>query len=169
MLRRLLGSVAVSAVVLAPAGCTGDIELDEVLAVTDVLSGYYDNGVKDGKTQLVPSITFKLKNQGAKLVPGIELDVAFWEEGAPGELDSAQVKAIGNDGLAAGASTDSLTVRATVGYTLEGARDSFFTHSQFKGFIAKMFAKRSGRIFPLGQFKMDQRIIPHSTMSARVP
>ena len=106
--------------------------------------------------------------RAAQQVPGIELDVAFWEEGATGELDSVQIKAIGGDGLAPGASTEALTVRAKVGYTFEGTRDSFFTNSRFKGFIAKMFAKRSGRIFPLGQFKMDQRFIPHS-MSARVP
>ena len=168
MARRLVGLLVILLGLAAPAGCGRDIELDEALAVTDVLSGYYDNGVKNTGTQYVPSITFKLKNQTAQQVPGIELDVAFWEEGATGELDSVQIKAIGGDGLAPGASTEALTVRATVGYTFEGARDSFFTNSRFKGFIAKMFAKRSGRIFPLGQFKMDQRFIPHS-MSARVP
>ncbi len=72
------------------------------------------------------------------------------------------------DGLAAGASSEPLTIRSKVGFTLEGARDDFFRHSLFRDVTARMFAKRSGRIFPLGQFKMDQRIIPHST-SARVP
>ena len=101
----------------APAGCGRDIELNEALAVTDVLSGYYDNGVKDGKTHFVPSITFRLKNQSAQKVPGIELDVAFWEEGKDGEMDSVSRAGIGADGLAAGASTEPLTVRSNVGFT----------------------------------------------------
>ncbi len=81
MARRLVGLLVILLGLAAPAGCGRDIELDEALAVTDVLSGYYDNGVKDGKTHFVPSITFRLKNQSAQTVPDIELDVAFWADG----------------------------------------------------------------------------------------
>ena len=123
MPRRLVGLLVILIGLAAPAGCGGDIPLNEALAVTDVLSGYYDNGIKGTGTQYLPIITFKLKNQSVQKVPGIELDVAFWEEGATGELDSVQVKAIGGDGLAPGASTEALTVRPKVGYTFEGTRE----------------------------------------------
>ena len=167
MTRRLLGLLVLSLGLAAPAGCGRDVALNEVLAVTDVLSGYYDNGIKNGKIHMVPSLTFRLKNQGAQKVSDIELDIAFWAEGKDGEMDSASVRAL-SDGLAAGASSEPLTVRSKIGFTLEGARDDFFGHSLFKDVTARVFAKRSGRIFPLGQFKMDQRIIPNA-VSARVP
>jgi len=161
MPRRLLGSLVLALGFAGAAGCTGDIDLKQALVVTDVFSGYYDNGIKDTQIHLVPSITFRLKNQSAQTVPSIEIDIAFWAEGKDGEMDSVSVRALAN-GLAAGASSDSLTVKSKIGFTLAGTRDDFFGHSLFKDVTARMFAKRSGRIFPLGEFKMERRIIPHA-------
>ena len=90
MPRRLVGLLVILIGLAAPAGCGGDIPLNEALAVTDVLSGYYDNGIKGTGTQYLPIITFKLKNQSVQKVPGIELDVAFWEEGATGRSHPAR-------------------------------------------------------------------------------
>lgn len=167
MARRLLGLLVIVLGFATAAGCSGDIDLSQALAVTDVLSGYYDNGVKGGANHLVPSITFRLKNQSAQDVSSVELDVAFWPEGRDAELDSVSIRGIGGDALAPGASTEPLTVRSRLGFTLEGAREDFFNHSLFKDVTARVFAKRSGRIIPLGQFKLDRRIIPHSQSSPR--
>ena len=161
MPRRLLGSLALALGLAGAAGCTGDIDLKQALVVTDVFSGYYDNGIKDTQIHLVPSLTFRLKNQSAQKVPGIELDVAFWAEGRDGEMDSVSVRALA-DGLPAGSTSQPLTVRSKIGFTLAGIRDDFFGHSLFRDVTARMFAKRSGRIFPLGELKMERRIIPHA-------
>ena len=161
MPRRLFGLLVLALGFAGAAGCTGDIDLKQALAVTDVFSGYYDNGFKDGQIHLVPSFTFRLKNQSATHVPGIELDAAFWAEGKDGEMDSVSIRALA-DGLAPGASSEPLTIRSKIGFTLAGTRDDFFGHSLFRDVTAKMFAKRSGRIFPLGAFKMERRIIPHA-------
>ena len=161
MPRRLPGLLVLAIGLAGAAGCTGDLDLKQALVVTDMFSGYYDNGIKDGQIHLVPSITFRLKNQSAQTVPGIEIDIAFWAEGKDGEMDSVSVRALAN-GLPAGASSDSLTVKSKIGFTLAGTRDDFFGHSLFKDVTARMFAKRSGRIFPLGEFKMERRIIPHA-------
>jgi hypothetical protein len=161
MPRRLLGPLVFALGLAGATGCTGDIDLKQALAVTDVFSGYYDNGYKDGQIHLVPSMTFRLKNQSAQKIPGIEIDAAFWAEGQDGEMDSVSIRALAN-GLAPGAATEPLTIRSKIGFTLSGTRDDFFGHSRFKDVTARMFAKRSGRIFPLGEFKMERRIIPHA-------
>jgi hypothetical protein len=62
----------------------------------------------------------------------------------------------------AGEATESITVRSTVGYTLEQPRAELFTHSQYKDWTVKMFARRSGRIFSVGEFKIDRRLIPQA-------
>jgi hypothetical protein len=165
MLRRLvrlaaLGGVAGLAAAMLPA--CASVDLRESLVVTDVLSGWYDNGIKDGKVHLVPSITFRLKNVGAEPVRSVEITAAFWQQGRDGEWDSVLLKAIGGDGLEAGGSTDAITARLGVGYTLEGARADFFTHSQYLDVTAKLFAKRGGRIVGLGEFMLDRRIIPNA-------
>lgn len=140
--------------------CGSGLDLAKALVVTDVFTGYHDAGVVNGLNKLVPSITFKLRNAAADPVESVQLTVAFWEEGADGETESLLVRGIGEAGLEPGASTDPINVRGTFGYTYEGARAEMFTNSRYRGFIAKLFAKQGGRIVPIGQLKIDPRIIP---------
>jgi hypothetical protein len=149
------------------AGCGQPINLREALTVTDVFSGWYDNGVKDGKNHLVPSITFRLKNNTSEPLSSVQLTMDFWLEGADGPLDSSLVRGIGTEAVAPGSSTEPITVRSGTGYTLEGPRADFFTHSLFKDATVKIFAKRSGRIAPLGEFKIDRRLLPHVPSTQR--
>src|SRR5207245_15377 len=105
---------------------------------------------------------FRLHNkETTKSIGPVQLSVSFWKAGEDGEWDSVVVQGISAKGLAAGASTDSILVRGTVGYNLEGARADLFTHSKFKDVTAKLFASQAGDIVPIGQFKLDHTIIPH--------
>jgi hypothetical protein len=52
-------------------------------------------------------------------------------------------------------------VRLASGYTIAQPRNELFTHSDFKDFTAKVFAKREGKIVPLGEFTLEHRILPH--------
>ncbi len=161
-----LPAVAVLAASLAAATCGGTPDLTKALSVTDVLSGWYDNGVKDGQNHLLPSITFRLKNQSDQSIFGVQLTVAFWREGEDGEWDSRQVSGIGGSALPSGQSTGSITVRASVGHMTEMPRAEIFTSSLYKDVVVKMFAKRGGRIFSIGEFKVEHRIIPQSVKDA---
>jgi hypothetical protein len=49
-----------------------------------------------------------------------------------------------------------------VGYTLEQPRAELFTHTLYKDWTVKMFARRSGRIYAIGEFKIDRRLIPQA-------
>lgn len=140
--------------------CGPNVDLSNALEVTDVLSGYYDAGVKDGKNYLKPTISFRLHNQGDRKIGPVQMTVSFWGEGADGEWDSVVLQAIRADGLEAGASTESILARLNIGYTLEGARAEFFNHSGFKDVTAKLFASQAGKIYPVGEFKLDRVIIP---------
>src|SRR5262245_54025287 len=108
MTRRLAASSALAAA-LAVASCSGP-NLSQALAVTDVISGYYDNGIKAEWNHLVPSITFRLKNQSQEPIYGVQLTVAFWADGQDGESDSMQVTGIGGTPVQAGQSTEPITV-----------------------------------------------------------
>ena len=166
MARRALAIVLVAAC-LAATSCDSTPNLTQALAVTDVLSGWYDNGFKDGKNHLLPSITFRLKNQSDRSIYGVQLSIAFWQDGADGEWDSRLVTGIGGTPIAAGQSTEPITVHAGVGYTAEVPRAEIFTNSAYKDVTVKMFAKRGGRIYAVGQFKVEHRIIPHMKDSGR--
>ena len=162
MNRASLVAVAV-ALVLSVSACGPGVDLSKALQVTDVLTGYYDAGVKNGKNYLLPSISFRLHSLHTGSIGPVQVTVSFWREGEDGEWDSVLVRGIGSEGLAAGATTSSILARSTVGYTLEGARADFFSHHLFQDVTAKLFASQSGNITAIGQFKLDRRIIPQVT------
>lgn len=159
--RRLLPKLSALLLLASAAASCGHIDLKATLDVTDVQSGYYDGGIVDGKTRMVPSITFRLHNKSGASIHTVQLMVSYWCEGKDGEWDSVLVRGIGSTALAPGASTDPIVVRATVAYTPEGGRADLFINSLFKDTTAKIFALRSGDIVPMGQFKLDRRILQH--------
>ena len=167
MARRLIAPAALAAA-LAVASCT-TINLTQALEVTDIISGYYDNGIKDGFNHMVPMITFRLKNKTDQPLNSVQLTVAFWATGKDGELDSRQVVGIGGTAVQPGQSSESITVRSSVGCTRAQPRADLFTHPEFVDWTVKMFARRSGRIYSIGEFKVDHRFIPQAVKDAGRP
>ena len=157
---RLARRIALVIALVWASGCGPQLDLAK-LQPTDVLTGWYDAGIKDGLNHLLPSISFQLKNTDAVPASGVQLTVSFWQDGADGENDSFEVKGIGSEAVAPGESSAPILVRAEHGYTLEQPRNELFTHSQFKDFTAKLFAKRGGKIVPIGSFRIDRRVLPH--------
>jgi len=150
----------------APAACGSAPDLSTALKVTDMISGYYDDGVVRegvwaGYNHLVPSVTFRLRNEGTVPVNSVQLLVSFWADGKDGESDSKDVLGIGSEALAPGASTGPISVRSSVGFNLQAPRAELFVQRDYKDFVAKIFGKRGGRIYRLGEFKLDRQIIPH--------
>lgn len=151
---------------IGPACGTG-VDLQTDIEITDVFSGYYDNGLTDaGWNHMLPSISFRLKNVSDRPIAGVQLMVSFWREGDDGELDSSQVRGIGDEALEPGAATEPILVRSTVGYNLQAPRDQLFLQSMFLDFTAKVFARRSGRIVPIGEYTLDRRVIPQFSSSS---
>ena len=152
------------------SACGPGVDLAK-LEVSDIFSGYYDFGVvpdgpNRGQNKLVPSVSFRLKNNGAVPVDHVALTVSFWQVGADGENDSKEISGIGANQVEPGGTSDTLLVRSSVGYVTPGARSEVFDNSQFKDFVVKFFAKRSGKIVPIGEFTIDRRVLPQS-MSSR--
>jgi len=142
-------------------GCAPAPDLTK-LQLAETFTGWYDFGVVGGLNKLVPSLSFRLKNTGSVPVDAIQLTVSFWQEGADGEQDSAEVKGVGAQAIPPNASGDPILVRSTVGYTTEGPRADIFTNPKYKDWLVKVFAKRSGKIVPIGELKIDRRIIPQA-------
>ena len=161
MMRAAAAAVLAAFVLIAAPACGPSVDLAKGLEVTDVLSGYYDAGLKEGWNYLKPTLSFRLKSKVTQKIGPVQLTVAFWKTGEDGEWDSVVLQGVHAAGLAAGASTESLLARANIGFRLEGARDTFFAHSLFQDVTAKVFATQSGKIYRLGEFKLDHVMIPH--------
>jgi hypothetical protein len=161
MFRRPLCLVGLVLCLAGGSSCGPAIDLAKAATVTDVFTGWYDAGIKDGMNHLVPSISFKLHNASNEPATSVFLTVAFWIDGDDGDKDAKEVRGIGREPLAAGATTDTITVVADFGYTSETARADFFANSKFKDWTAKLFAKRDGRMVRLGEYKIERHILPH--------
>ncbi len=136
------------------------IDLASSVAVTEVSSGWYDNGLKNGLNHLVPSITFRVRNTGTQPLTNVRMVVGFWLADGR-ELESAEVVPIGSEPVAPGAQSAPVLVRIETGYTLEQPRAELFMNSDFKDASAKLFAKRAGHIVPVGEYKIDRQLLPH--------
>ena len=165
--RRPLPAAAFALLLAAFAASCGPSDADvlKTVAVTEVLGGWYDFGVVPEGNKLVPSITFKLKNTGSRPISNVQVMVSFWLDGKDGETDSTQVRGIG-DSLEPGASTGPIQVNSGYGFTIAAPRAEAFTNSRFLDATAKIFGKRGGKIVPLGEFKLERRLIPHSRASS---
>lgn len=160
----MLGMMACLAALAIPA-CGPGVDLEQDLEVTDVFSGWYDYGVVEGGlNKLVPSISFRLQNNGQAELDYLQVMVSFWQQGADAELDTQMLQGIDSDGIPPGEQSEPILARSEVGYTIAQPRAELFTHSQFVDFTAKIFARSSGNIVPIGEFTIDRRIIPQSPL-----
>jgi hypothetical protein len=159
-LSRFLLGAALSSV----AACGPSVDLSR-LVVTETFTGYYDGGIKDGWNHLVPSVSFRLRNDGDVPATLVRLTVTFWKDGDDGEWDGREVVGIDSDPVPPGASSSPILVRAGVGYNLEQPRAELFDHSGFRDVTARILAKRDGKIVPLADVRIDRRILPRVTTS----
>lgn len=151
--------VAVLLAAFAVAGCAS-VDLKTAVQITDVSSGYYDNGLTPaGLNHLVPSLTFTVRNASDQELSSIDVVVMYWAAGDDTEQDEAVIKVIGGGGLAPGASTDPVVTRSKIGYTLEQPRSELFSHRMFRDWTVKLFIKRGGKIVPAGEYPIERRLL----------
>lgn len=175
-IRRLAVASAVASVM---AGCSPAVDLSKGLEVTDVLTGFYDDGVKqkdlgDGRglvpaNVLRPSMTFRLKNVTDRELTSIQLMGSFWKAGEDGEWSSVNVYAVSTEGLPPGGSTAPITVKSDTAFNVEGARASLFSDHRFVDITLRLFAKRGGGLYRLGEYKIDRVILPTAGRGAARP
>lgn len=154
-----LALAAVSAVLVTSAACGPEIDLAKSAQLVDVQSGYYDMGVINGKTKMVPQAIVHVKNVSDRALPGFQMSTSFWLVGDDGMKDEMIVQHLVAKDLAPGATSEAILLRANFGFTLEVSRAEAFQNSYFKDFSMKVFGKISGRIAKLGEFTVDRKII----------
>jgi hypothetical protein len=157
-----LGVVVLAAVAaVAQTGCGGsEPPADKALQVTDVVTGFLDDGVKGGENKLVPLISYKVKNAGAGAVTYVSFNAVFKVIDDPEELGAALLKGIDGNGLAPGQTAGPFVARSQLGYTSPAPRMQMLQHSQFKDVQVELFSKhRSGGWIKIGQYKIQRQVI----------
>lgn len=157
-----LGVVVLAAIAaVAQTGCgSGEPSADKVLQVTDVVTGFLDDGIRGGENKLVPLISYKVKNGGNAAVSYVSFNAVFKVIDDPEELGAALLKGIDGNGLAPGQTAGPFIARSQLGYTSPAPRTQMLQHSQFKDVQVELFSKhRSGGWIKIGQYKIQRQVI----------
>jgi len=150
-------------VVLLLAGCESR-EVENDLRIVAANTGWYDVGVQaDGNNKLVPSIAFKLENVSDRDIASVQLNAVFKRMGEEHAWGEHFVRGIDAEGLAAGAISDSIVLRSTLGYTGSQTRDQMLLNQEFVDARVEIFGKHGRRRmvkmaeFPIGRALLTER------------
>jgi len=145
---------------LVCAGCSSrDVQQD--LKITNVHSGWYDAGiVEGGKNKLVPSISIRLQNVSQEDISSVQLNAIFHRKGETEVWGEHFVRAIGPDGLDAGATTNAIVLRSNLGYTGVQSRLQMLKNREFVDGTVQIFGKHGSRTWAkMGEFNIDRQLL----------
>src|SRR5713226_1824714 len=128
-------------VVVVSAACGPMVDLSKGLQVLDVSTGWYDDGIVDGKNKIVPSISFKLKNISDQRLGTLQVNGVFRRVSENDEWGSGFMTVAGSEGLPPGQTTATLTIRSKLGYTGTDPRQAMLENKQFVDVKVQLFAK----------------------------
>jgi hypothetical protein len=157
-MRRL---IALSALTVAAAtACGPAVDLTSGLRVDAVSTGWLDAGQADGKTRLVPAVTFKLANLSGRTLTMLQVNAVFRRVTEHDEWSSGFLTVAGTDGLAPGTASPTVTIKAQLGYTGTDPRDELLWNSHFVDASVDLFAKYgSGQWTRLGGYPVMRQIV----------
>ena len=159
-LRFLFTVAGVAAAVLSAQACSPGADVSTAIQVLEVSSGWFDAGIVNGQNKLVPSVTFKLRNVSDKPVTTLQANILFHRINSPEEWGSGFLRVAGSEGLAAGATTDPLTVKSDLGYTGSETRADMLKNSQFVDAKVRILAKSGSNYWhPLGEYQIERRLL----------
>jgi hypothetical protein len=157
-----MSRIALLLLALGAAGCSRNIEVEKVLKVADVHTGWYDAGIQaDGKNKLVPSISLRLQNVSGEPVRSVQLVAIFRQVSEPDIAWGEHfARAIDRDGLAANASTNPIVLRSNLGYTGTQPRTQMLQNREFVDAKAEIFARHGSRpLAKLGEYQIDRQLL----------
>ena len=124
------------------AGCGPTVDLAKGLQLDVVNTGWFDLGIVNGQTKLVPTIIFTLRNRSDQQLAALQINALFRRVNEAEEWGSGFVTAVGSEGLAPGTTTPPITIRSNLGYTgSEQSRPEMLQNSKFVDAKIDVFAK----------------------------
>ena len=129
----------------------------------DVVTGWFDDGIVEGrKNKLVPSVTLKLRNKSDQSVRSIQINAIFRRVGEQEMWGEYFGWAIRGEPLAAGATTNQLVMRSTLGYTGEQPRMQMLQNTNFVDAKVEIYLKQGSRVWAkLAEYPIQRQLLTH--------
>lgn len=144
--------LAVCAIALT-TGCGTPVDVAKAVQVKVVTSGWLSSEAAGGRNKIVPSIMVTLKNTSAETLNALQVNAVFRLISTNEELSSDFKPVSGSGGLAPGATTDTIVLEASLGYTGTDPVDQLLLNSRFVDAKVDLFVKAgSGQWTRLGEY-----------------
>ena len=146
---------------VSTAACGPTVDLTKGLEVTVVNSGWYDLGIVNGQSKLVPTIVFTLRNTSEQKLVTLQINALFRRVTENTEWGSGFLTVAGSQGLAPGATSDPITIKSQLGYTgSDQSRQEMLQNSQFVDAKVEVFAKYgSTQWVKVGAFPITRQLM----------
>lgn len=131
------------------------------LEPVDVVTGWFDDGiVEGGKNKLVPSVTMKLRNKSDESIRSVQINAIFRRVGEQEMWGEHFGWAVSREGLAAGASTDTLVMRSALGYTGTQPRMQMLQNREFVDAKVEIYLKQGSRVWAkLAEYPIQRQLL----------
>ena len=144
---------------LASASCRS-VDPTTVLKPSDVVTGWYDAGIEDGKNKLVPSISLRLVNESDQPIRSVQINAIFRRIGEEEMWGEHFGWAVQGEPLAPQAKTKELVLRSALGYTGEQPRMQMLKNREFIDAKVEIFLKQGSRVWAkLAEFPIERQLL----------
>jgi hypothetical protein len=124
------------------AGCGPTVDLTKGLQIDITDTGWFDLGIVNGQTKLVPTVTFTLKNVSDQKLAVLQIQALFRRVNENDEWGNAFLPALDSKALPPGATTPPITLKSQLGYTgSEQTRQEMLQNSRFVDARVELYAK----------------------------
>lgn len=131
-----------------------------VLKPTEVITGWYDVGIEDGKNKLVPSISLRLMNQSDDEIESVQINAIFKRQGEAEMWGEHYGWAVQREPLSPQGSTQPLVLRSGLGYTGEQPRAQMLRNREFVDAKVEIFLKQGSRVWAkLAEFPIERQLL----------
>ena len=160
----LMRSVSLGAVLLASVlsiSCGASEEAVAALEPLDVITGWFDAGIiEGGKNKLVPSVSLRLRNRSDEAIRSVQVNAIFRRVGEQEMWGEYFGWAIPREPLPAGATTNALVMRSTLGYTGEQPRMQMLQNKEFVDAKVEIHGRHGSRTWvKIGDYPIDRQLL----------
>ena len=162
-IRRALSTAVFLLAAFVSVSCGASEAAVSALEPIDVVTGWFDDGiVEGGKNKLVPSVTMKLRNKSDESIRSIQINAIFRRVNEPEMWGEHFGWAIPRQGLAAGATTDTLVMRSALGYTGTQPRMQMLQNREFIDAKVEIYLKQGSRVWAkLAEYPIQRQLLTH--------
>jgi hypothetical protein len=136
------------------------VDLASTVRVEDVSGGWLETETGMGRTRLLPTVTFQLRNVSAAPLSSVQVNVLFRRMGDNTAWSDVYRLAVSRTALESGTSTAPIVVQAPVGYTGDEAAARLFAHSAFIDAAVAIYARHGSEGWTyMGEYPLPRNII----------